>query len=79
MATAKKCDRCGKLFEIYNEQHDLKNINAVLTANAVEEAHHYYSGKLLEFCPECCNEFVQWFEKKGTSIDLSNQVENYKE
>lgn len=78
MATAKKCDRCGKLYEIYNEHKDNKKINGVLTVNTVEEAHQYYSNKLLEFCPDCCNEFVQWFEKEGNLIDLSNRLDNYK-
>ena len=49
-----------------------------ITVNTIEEANHYYSNKLLEFCPDCCNEFVQWFEKKGNLIDLSNQLDNYK-
>ena len=33
MATAKKCDRCGKLYNSYNIINDTKNINGIMTVN----------------------------------------------
>lgn len=30
---AKKCDRCGNLYELYNTKESKNNINGILTAN----------------------------------------------
>lgn len=62
MAYAKKCDRCGKLYEQYNDREDKHNINGVLTLN-IDSVRKYWSNDVLDFCPECCNEFVSWLKK----------------
>ena len=33
MACAKKCDRCGKLYEQYNSKNDRKNPNGIMVLN----------------------------------------------
>lgn len=63
MADAKKCDRCGKLFEPYNVDADCKvpsrytNIllkNLSLAKGTYEESGEY------DLCKECNNSFLKW-------------------
>ena len=59
MASAKKCDRCGKLYERYNEKSDRDNINGILTLN-IDANQQYYSHKVIDFCPDCKDSFQKW-------------------
>lgn len=59
MASAKKCDRCGKLYEEYNTVCDSKNINGVMLLN-LDSHGQYYSNKTLDFCPNCKDSFENW-------------------
>lgn len=59
MASAKKCDRCGKLYERYNEKRDRDNINGILTLN-MDANQQYYSHKVIDFCPDCKDSFQKW-------------------
>lgn len=64
MAFAKKCDRCGKLYEEYNTEHDSKKINGIMTLN-LDFKRKYYSNTPLDLCPECTDSFNKWLEMKG--------------
>lgn len=66
MANAKKCDRCGKLFEPYNidEGHKVPsrymNIllrNALIDQSTYKEPHDY------DLCKECNDSFLKWLSK----------------
>lgn len=59
MASAKKCDRCGKLYERYNERNDEDNINGILTLN-IDSKQQYFTHKLIDFCPDCKDSFQEW-------------------
>lgn len=59
MASAKKCDRCGKLYEKYNERNDEDNINGILTLN-IDSKQQYFTHKLIDFCPDCKDSFQKW-------------------
>ena len=60
MALAKKCDRCGKLYEAYNTTKDSENINGIMTLN-LDDQRKYYSHEPLDLCPECKDAFEVWY------------------
>lgn len=64
MAFAKKCDRCGKLYEEYNIKNDSKNINGIQTLN-IDYKRKFYSHKPFDLCPECKDSFEKWLLNIG--------------
>lgn len=68
MASAKKCDRCGKLYERYNERRDHDKINGILTLN-IDDKQQYYSHKAIDFCPDCKDSFQKWLSYDEKDID----------
>lgn len=62
---AKKCDRCGKLYEQYNHKSGNKP-NAVKTINENMNG-NYYAVDIYDLCPECMNQLNGWLknEKEG--------------
>lgn len=63
---AKKCDRCGKLFEYYEGNKEFKNTEK---ANAIELIDQnldckYVSRKSYDLCPECMRK-LENFLKEG--------------
>ena len=67
MAFAKKCDRCGKLYEEYNTEHDSKKINGIMTLN-LDFKRRYYSNESLDLCPECKDSFEEWLGRKENDL-----------
>lgn len=58
MAIARKCDRCGKLYEYYPKGNKIQS-------NGVQRIYREKSGCLryeesLDFCPECMNAFDEF-------------------
>jgi hypothetical protein len=62
MACAKKCDRCGKLYEQYNSKNDRKNPNEIMVLN-LDAQRKYYSHGAIDLCPGCMKEFQDWMEE----------------
>lgn len=62
MAFAKKCDRCGGLYEMYpasgNKNHE-DYINGITTASISEER-RFYNIDLIDLCPKCLEELAEW-------------------
>lgn len=52
MAAARKCDRCGKLYEPYNLRNDSNHINGLIFVN-VDEQRKYYNHGVIDLCPDC--------------------------
>lgn len=50
MACAKKCDRCGKLYEQYNLLNSKKNPNGIMTLN-LDGQRRYYGHDAMDLCP----------------------------
>ena len=61
---AKKCDRCGKLYEHYGDIDGYGKCNAVklvyLQANAIEQS----CTDAMDLCPECMEEFKNFIKIK---------------
>ena len=62
MACAKKCDRCGKLYEQYNLLNSKKNPHGIMTLN-LDGQRRYYGHDAMDLCPECMKEFREWLER----------------
>lgn len=60
MACAKKCDRCGKLYEQYNSKNDRKNPNGIMVLN-LDSQRRYSAHNALDLCPDCMKGFQDWF------------------
>lgn len=60
MAIAKKCDRCGKLYELYD--------GVLFTDNrkyyAVRFANDSISSRWLDLCPDCMKQIIFFMENK---------------
>lgn len=52
MASAKKCDICGKLYEVYNDRKDADKVNGLRFLN-IDANSKYWSHDMIDCCPEC--------------------------
>ena len=59
MANAKKCDRCGKLFEPYID--DDKFIKLIILAQNIDCGRHTIGS--YDLCKECNDSFSKWLTK----------------
>lgn len=78
MAIAKKCDRCGKYYEPYNFACDSEKINGVKTLN-IDDNGKYFAQDTLDFCPECCEEFNIWLNRKGSIVTCDFGISKHDE
>lgn len=70
---AKKCDRCGKFFDLYtvtNKQGSKfdNGVNYLIQANECSEYSSCHK-KVYELCLDCCESFNDWI--KDTSLSHS--------
>ena len=65
MAIARKCDRCGNLYEEYDhiELNDIE-ITHITTPGKIS------GGKSYDLCPECCFDFARWMTNPNTVVEL---------
>ena len=73
MACAKKCDRCGKLYEQYNSKNDRKNPNGIMVLN-LDSQRRYFTHNALDLCPDCMKKFQDWF---GEVKQMERLTERY--
>ena len=55
MALAKKCDRCGKLYEHYSGEY-----NAINKVRRGQNGSLEYSGATLDLCTDCIKKFERF-------------------
>lgn len=60
MSMIKKCDRCGVTYELYNVCSNEKKPNGFMFLN-IDSRMKYYSHNPKDLCPECMEEFRNWF------------------
>lgn len=74
MAVARKCDRCGKLYElktICGIEAALSKICAALremTNEVIADKINVVTAEL-DLCPECSKSFTQWWKKAKNETD----------
>ena len=66
MSCARKCDRCGKLYNEYKRPENDGKCNAIMITN-LDEDRKYWKQPLLDLCPECMDEFEKWMKVGGTT------------
>ncbi len=64
MSLAKKCDRCGKFYAIYNKKKDEKNANGFMFLN-IDENQKYWSNSAKDLCQDCMESMYEWFNLPG--------------
>lgn len=57
---AKKCDRCGKLYE--SKAPEFTQIGSIYTYGIAWELH--ITNRSIDLCPYCLNDFKKWFESE---------------
>lgn len=62
MAIARKCDRCGNLYETYNTKNDKTKINGLITIN-LDDNQKYFGHWAMDLCPDCMREFQNWLNE----------------
>mgnify|MGYP003175408914 CR=1 FL=1 len=76
MAIARKCDRCGKLFDPYNIDADYKVPNRymnILLRNVLLVNETYKELGDYDLCKECNDSFLEWLSKpKVVKHECSN-------
>lgn len=58
---AKKCDRCGALFEIYNTKNNAAKPNGYM-ALSIDEKGQYWSYQPKDLCPMCMDKFLNFMQ-----------------
>ena len=61
MSAATKCDRCGKLFEHYDEQGNKVKRIKITRTTIVPLTNFDFS---YDLCPECDEEFKKWIKNE---------------
>lgn len=72
MAIARKCDRCGKLYEPYN----LKNKDGMNTLKSIQidDVGSQTLLNKIDLCPECCEAFNKWLKDPSTMVVTPTSV-----
>lgn len=73
MAICKKCDRCHKTYDYYNEKYnkDEKNMNGISSICISETGNNYFNCEIYDLCPECLKSFKNWWDE--INITLSDE------
>lgn len=71
MALAKKCDRCGKLYEHYPTGYE-KGFNGIKRIEKYEDGRIHFEQSGLDFCQDCMMKF-EYFMRDGYFEDLEEE------
>lgn len=80
MALAKKCDRCGKLYESKDVSVLGYMINGLVLADRDKRNNGYYDRKYLDLCPACLVSLTNWLEapKDEQPIEIDKDKKRFK-
>ena len=56
---SKKCDWCGKLYELYNTESNGKNAMGFCCLISMRIKNHY-AQNMYDMCPECMEALMKW-------------------
>lgn len=79
---AKKCDRCGKFFDLYTVTNKMgskfeNGVNYLIQANECSE-YSCCQKKVYELCLDCCESFNEWIEKGSLLYSAPRNCEDCK-
>ena len=67
MGIAKKCDICGKLYEIYDTDNNKEKFNALIPINADVNS-KYWSHDRIDLCRECRDAVKKVFKERSSHV-----------
>lgn len=67
MGIAKKCDICGKLYEIYDPNSNKEKFNALIPINKDENG-KYWSHDHIDLCRECRDAVKKVFKERSSHV-----------
>ena len=68
MSLAKKCDRCGNLYEPKDMGVCGAIVNGLSLINRDEQNSRAFSRKYFDLCPECLLSFANWLKIQACDI-----------
>lgn len=71
MSRARKCDRCGSLYEFYQGTKITEDSNAFLLIDR-DMNNKYWSRETYDLCPVCMDSFLQFLHIGGDNNDKVN-------
>lgn len=79
MASAKKCDRCGNLYEHYGEYNSTsnKNMNGVCFITIDETSSKFLQMRegCKDLCPRCMESFKRWYQEASIKDEPPSKKE----
>lgn len=63
MAGARKCDACGKFYEVYNIVENRKKPSGIRLLNIDHEG-KFYQHEPIDLCPDCMNSIMYILNQK---------------
>lgn len=67
MGIAKKCDICGKLYEIYDANNNKENFNGLVPIN-MDKNGKYWSHDHIDLCRECRDAVKKVFKERSSHV-----------
>lgn len=64
---AKKCDICGKLYEIYDTKCNSEKFNALIPIN-VDETDKWWSHNYIDLCPACRDAIKSLMKERSSHV-----------
>ena len=68
MSLAKKCDRCGNLYEPKDMDVYGAIVNGLSLINRDEQNSRAFSRKYFDLCPECLLSLANWLKKRAYDV-----------
>lgn len=62
MVNAKKCDKCGKLYELYDREYHGMYINGISLVEMGTFFGSHTTKMYIDLCPDCLTELTEWLE-----------------
>lgn len=69
MSLAKKCDRCGLLYEPKIMVFKKERINGIVLSDSNRTNESYVSRYIFDLCPACLSSFLAWLSPEEDSND----------
>ena len=71
---ARKCDRCGRLYEKSEKMIDENKTDTIITASRNDFHNDYHENrKTYDLCQDCLESFDRWFKTISTEKKVTNE------
>ena len=70
MALAKKCDRCGEMYEVKPMSIKNQSVNGIMLIERSRDNNGYTNRGYIDLCPNCLKSFDFWIKRKFETSSL---------